>query len=266
MDAHQMMTFPVVFHIFGHPIPAHAVFELTGYVVGVQTYLLIRKREKNPAQPIEASLWIIVCCVFGALIGSKVLAWLELSPNELASITDWRALLGGKTIVGGLLGGWIGVELGKKWFGIARRTGDAYVLPLVLGIAIGRVGCFLTGLPDHTYGNPTNLPWGVDFGDGIPRHPTQLYEIFFVVVLGMAIWLRSRKPWTEGELFRLFMLGYFTFRVAVEFIKPVYRPSGLSAIQGACVVGIVMTLYGLIERPTSATSFTEVKRGRAEPS
>src|SRR5438874_1059548 len=118
------MTFPVVFHIFGRSVPAHPVFELAGYIVGVQTYLLIRRRERNPIQPIEASLWIIVCCVFGALIGSKVLAWLELSPDQLASISDWRALIGGKTIVGGLLGGWIGVEIGKKFFGITHRTGD----------------------------------------------------------------------------------------------------------------------------------------------
>lgn len=62
-------------------------------------------------------------------------------------------------------------------------TGDLYAIPLALGIAIGRVGCFLTGLPDNTYGTATALPWGINFGDGIPRHPTQLYEVLFLLLL-----------------------------------------------------------------------------------
>jgi len=70
---------------------------------------------------------------------------------------------------------------------------------LVMGIAIGRVGCFLTGLPDHTYGVHSSLPWAVDFGDG-PRHPTQLYEIAFVMLLGAAIFARSRGEYWNGEL------------------------------------------------------------------
>ena len=168
-----------------------------------------------------------------------------MSPDEIAQINDWRSLLGGKTIVGGLLGGWIAVELAKKYFGITQRTGDAYVAPLVLGIAIGRIGCFLTGLPDHTYGIATNLPWGVDFGDGIRRHPTQLYEIAFALLWGLVVWIRSRWPYARGELFRLFMFGYFSFRLLVEFIKPVYRPEGLSAIQWACVAGICICVYSM---------------------
>jgi prolipoprotein diacylglyceryltransferase len=49
-------------------------------------------------------------------------------------------------------------------------------LPLAIGIAVGRLGCFFAGLDDFTYGTPTTLPWGHDFGDGIARHPVQLYE------------------------------------------------------------------------------------------
>ena len=199
-----------------------------------------------PAHRPRAALWILVSCALGALLGSKLLALLERSPQDMMEDEPWQAFLGGKTIVGGLLGGWIGVELAKKWFGIVARTGDAYVLPLVLGIAIGRIGCFLTGLPDRTYGVATSLPWGVDFGDGIRRHPTQLYEVVWVLGLGAAILIRSRFPYPRGHLFRWFMLGYFGFRLMVEFIKPVFRPSGLSAIQFACVLGIIACGYGML--------------------
>ncbi len=71
----------------------------------------------------------------------------------------------------------------KRYIGLRTSTGDLYSIPLALGIAIGRIGCFLTGLSDNTYGIPTSLPWAINFGDGIPRHPTQLYEILFLLCL-----------------------------------------------------------------------------------
>jgi phosphatidylglycerol:prolipoprotein diacylglycerol transferase len=92
-------------------------------------------------------------------------------------------LMGGKTIVGALVFGLIAVELMKRYIGVRQSTGDLYAIPLALGIAIGRIGCFLTGLSDNTYGTPTKLPWAINFGDGIPRHPTQLYEITFLLLL-----------------------------------------------------------------------------------
>ena len=84
------------------------------------------------------------------------------------------------------------------------------------------------------------------FGDG-PRHPTQLYEIAFLIVLGIALLLRMRHSHENGRLFRLFMLGYLAFRFAVEFIKPVYNPYlGLSAIQIACLVGSACCLRSFL--------------------
>jgi prolipoprotein diacylglyceryltransferase len=243
------MTFPVVLHIAGHPVPVHGVCELAAYAVGMQTFLLINRRNRSSWTG-DAKFWIILWCALGAMVGSKFLALVEMSPVEILHVSNWMDFLGGKTIVGGLLGGWVGVEIAKKYFRISERTGDGFVAPLALGIAIGRVGCFLTGLPDHTYGVATSLPWGIDFGDGVRRHPTQLYEILFVLAWGGVIWARSAWPYRKGDLFRLFMLGYFTFRLFVEFIKPVYRPDGLSAIQWACLWGIALAVYGLtMKRP-----------------
>jgi len=107
---------------------------------------------------------------------------------------------------------------------------------------VGRIGCFLTGLDDHTYGTPTALPWGVNFGDG-PRHPTQLYEIAFIALLAILLALRYRLAYTNGKTFRLFMAGYLLFRFAVEFIKPTYKPYlGVSMIQVASLIGAIIAL------------------------
>jgi len=116
-------------------------------------------------------------------LGSKVLFWLEDPRLTLANLHNPAYFVGGKTIVGALAGGLITVELIKRYIGLRTSTGDLYAIPLAAGIAIGRIGCFLTGLADNTYGTPTNLPWAINFGDGIPRHPTQLYEIVFLLAL-----------------------------------------------------------------------------------
>jgi prolipoprotein diacylglyceryltransferase len=149
--------------------------------------------------------------------------------------TDPAYLLGGKSIVGGLIGGLIAVELVKRWRSVVVATGDLLVLPLILGIAIGRIGCFLSGLADRTYGIGTSLPWGVDFGDGVLRHPTQVYEIAFLAGLFAVMVLLDRRLSVLGDQFKLFMLAYMTFRLAVDFLKPAIHIGGLSAIQWACL-------------------------------
>jgi phosphatidylglycerol---prolipoprotein diacylglyceryl transferase len=242
------MTFPVDLTLFGfHPHP-HAVFEVLAYAGGFQLYLFLRRRWPRAAVLLEANLWLIVGCVFGALFGSKVLAWLESPMDYWSHRAELSTWIGGKTIVGGLLGGWVGVEIAKKRLGITHSTGDVYVFPLIVGMSLGRVGCFLTGLADHTYGIRSSLPWAIDFGDG-PRHPTQLYEIAFLLVLGAILLLRARRPYENGRLFRLFMLGYFAFRFFIEFIKPRYAPYlGLSMIQLASLAGALYAGWQLSHR------------------
>jgi phosphatidylglycerol:prolipoprotein diacylglycerol transferase len=233
------MQFPYYIHLFGFKLHPHLLFELLAYSAGFQLYLLLRKRwpRREAAVPIEQAMWIIVGCVFGALAGSKLLAWVESFQHYWSNRHQLHIVLGGKTIVGGLLGGWVGVEIVKKRLGVTHSTGDLFVFPLILGMCIGRVGCFLTGLPDHTCGVHTSFPWAVDFGDG-PRHPAQLYEIGVLLLIGVVLLLRLRSSAFNGELFRLFMLGYLSFRFLVEFIKPSDKPlAGLSPIQVACALG-----------------------------
>ncbi|MGH7192375.1 MAG: prolipoprotein diacylglyceryl transferase, partial [Candidatus Saccharimonadales bacterium] len=232
------MSFPVYFHILGHRVHPHGVMEVIAYAGGFQLYRMTRGRWPRAKMSFEQTLWIFVGAVFGALIGSKVLACVESLPSYWPHRFDPQVWFEGKTIVGGLLGGWAGVEIAKKLTGITHSTGDAFVFPLIFGMAVGRVGCFLTGLADHTYGIATTLPWGVDFGDGIRRHPAQLYDIVFLAVLagGLLVWRQRLSH--NGQLFRIFLACYFAWRLGVEFLKPTWKPYlGLSAIQLACVLG-----------------------------
>jgi phosphatidylglycerol---prolipoprotein diacylglyceryl transferase len=228
--------FPVYLHLGSWRIHPHLFFETLAYAAAFRVYLWLRRRNGD-ALPDANRWWVICAAIGGALAGSKILYWLEDPRLTLANLDNPAFLLGGKTIVGALIGGLIAVELMKKFLGITRRTGDLFALPLCVGICIGRIGCFLTGLKDHTFGTATSLPWGVNFGDGVARHPTQLYEIIFAAVLGAFLWTRSNREHREGDIFKMFMVAYFSFRLACDFLKPDVRVfMKLTSIQWACVV------------------------------
>jgi len=223
------------------PHPAlHLLFESLAYLVGFAIYRHLRKSRGDLLD--EQQRWqIIAAAAVGALLGSRALGLLEQSPLPQFH-WSWQLLLapGGKTIVGGLLGGWLAVELVKALSGIRSRTGDLFAVPLCIGIAVGRIGCFLAGLADDTYGTPTNLPWGVDFGDGISRHPTQLYEIIFLLALAALLSRWSARPHRNGVIFRAFMAAYLAFRFAIDFIKPQPQVHGLNWIQWACLAALAV--------------------------
>ncbi|OYT73850.1 MAG: diacylglyceryl transferase [Chloracidobacterium sp. CP2_5A] len=237
------MSFPHDIRLPGMVIPIHLVCEALAYGVGFRLYVRARRRQLSA----EQAVWTLVGCLFGAWLGSKLLAWLETPTLYWRYRANPLIWLEGKSIVGGLLGGWAGVEVAKRLTGVRQATGDAYVTPLIVGIAIGRVGCFLTGLTDGTCGVATDLWWGVDFGDGLPRHPTQLYEIAYLAALGATLrWMASADD-PPGAMFRRFLLGYFGFRLTAEFIKPrpFLYPWGLTAIQTAALLGMGAAGYDL---------------------
>lgn len=240
------MDFPVYLNLGFIKLHPHPVFELLAYFIGFRVYLHTRQKGRLPT---NLAVWVVVGATLGAALGSKLLFWLEDPMATLANWNDPVYMMGGKTIVGGLLGGLIGVELMKKRIGVTRSTGDDFVLPLIVGMILGRIGCFLTGLDDHTHGTPTSWPTAIDFGDGIPRHPTQLYEIVWLLVTGAVLITVKRRmqthswSWPEGALFQLFMLSYLSFRFAVDFIKPTIHPYWIfNNIQLAALAGMVYYL------------------------
>lgn len=246
-----------VLHLSPHPA-LHPVFEALAYAVGYRVYVRA-KRARGDVIDDQQRWQIIAAAAVGALVGSRVLGLLEQAPR--ISLT-WQQLVlpgGGKTIVGGLLGGWIAVELIKKVAGIRTRTGDLFAIPLCIAIAVGRVGCLLAGLADDTYGTPSTLPWAVDFGDKIGRHPTQAYEILFLAAIALALhlWQRYGRS-ANGSVFRAFLASYLGWRLLIDFLKPQPLTHGLNAIQWACVAGLIgLALAALKTSPRSIPHIRE---------
>ncbi len=232
------MQFPIDIDLGFVRMPAHLLLEVLAYTLGYRYYAALRRR----GDPISdlARMWIFIGAVTGGLLGSRLLALLE-HPETWATAHSVPELLAGKTIVGGLLGGLVGVEWTKRRLGVRVSSGDLMVYPLLLGLMIGRVGCFMAGLGDGTHGVASSLPWAIDLGDGVPRHPLPLYEIGFLGLLWLGLRrLQARVRLADGALFKLWMVAYLGFRLAIELLKPEPRPwIGLSAIQLACVAGLI---------------------------
>ncbi len=221
----------------------HFVFEWLAILTGVQIYRWLKRCKGQKTITEGHSFTIIIGCIIGAGIGNKLLFVFEYP--QLWAEQGLYALTQGQSIVGGLLGGLIGVEIAKKYCGVRHSTGDDFILPLIVGTIIGRIGCFLAGLHDSTFGIATSLPWGIDFGDKINRHPTQIYDILAVISLGISLWLgrTSLRP-VAGLSFKLYLSGYLIWRLIIDELKPVPYAYwlGLSGIQWVCIFALLVYL------------------------
>ncbi len=236
-----MFAFPLT----GHPQLLHTLFEAGAISGGGYFYRLLLNHDGVSARKLldGSRFAVLLGCIFGAALGNKLMFWIEM-PHLLPLYWNKPQLwFAGQSMVGGMLGGLLGVEFAKKLSGVRQSTGDAFVFPILLGLMIGRIGCFVAGLADGTYGVPTTLPWGVDFGDGMNRHPTQLYEILFAGALWVALYrLRQRGALAPGLLFRLMLSAYLLWRLLVDALKPVPFDYGfgLSGIQLACAIALAI--------------------------
>jgi len=234
-----VLPIPFEPRIWGWTVNVHLVLEYIAFFSAYRYYVYLRKKATDPIPPANR-LSIILGAALGAFLGSRVVGFLE-NPFIDMSVANIILLFNVKTIMGGLFGGLLGVETAKKIIGEKHSSGDLFTLPIIVGIFIGRVGCFLSGVNEFTYGTPTSSFMGMDLGDGVLRHPIALYELIFLMLLFFALRSLYRKGGLEsGLLFRLFMLCYFGFRFAIEFIKPnVFLVLGLSSIQWLCVLCFV---------------------------
>ena len=223
------MNFPYQFELFGSKVYYHFVFETLAFFVGIRLYYFLKKKIQDPIDDINR-LWILLGAMIGALIGSRLIAVLEI--ENFWQHLSFLEIYQNKTVAGGFLGGLLGVELIKKCIGVKIASGDIYVIPILIALFIGRIGCFLMGTSESTFGIETTFFTGMNLGDGKLRHPVALYEMGLMIVFLLFFLNIENKQMQNGDRFKLFMILYFLYRFLVEFIKP-YHPIllQLSSIQ-----------------------------------
>ncbi|KUI22841.1 prolipoprotein diacylglyceryl transferase [Mycobacterium sp. GA-2829] len=209
-------------HLGPVAVPVHGVFVGLGVLAALAVFIAeARRRGAVNEQSVVAATGALV----GGAIGMRLSGWarhLDVSANPTLA-EAWES--GSRSILGGLLGAYVGVLVAKRIGGYRGKTGDLFAPAVALGIAIGRIGCHLTEAP----GRPTALPWGVHAPATTPEcpacltgeamHPSFLYEIAFqLTAFAVLLWLRDRihRP---GELFVLYIAGYAAFRFLVEFTR-----------------------------------------------
>jgi len=183
-------------------------------------------------------LWMLAAIgVIAALFGSKLL-W-ALQPAEMASTAaqPWRVFAiwqGGLTLIGGLIFGF-GAALIYAWrVGLPiRKTFDVTMVGFGPAVAVGRIGCYLTGL--HP-GKPTSLPWGIDYL-GAVRHPIPLYESFLGVGLFALALVLYRRKLPAGVVGLSVGLAYLVGRSLFDLLRAV----GIDGADPRLVGGMTLT-------------------------
>jgi prolipoprotein diacylglyceryl transferase len=207
-------------------IGTHEAFVVFGALCATFVYLREADRHRELS---EQTIWIALGALVAGAIGAKAsTVWHYVAVAPEPSVVG-ALLYGGKSILGGLAGAYVGALVTKRLVGYRRPTGDFFAPAVALGMAIGRIGCFLT----EQVGTPTSLPWGIAVdaetakrlpmcptcAPGVPMHPSFLYEIaFHVVMCGVLVALRRRVA-VRGDLLKIYLLAYGVFRFAVEFVR-----------------------------------------------
>jgi len=230
---------PIIGHVGRYAIPSHEFFVFLGTVAAAVVFL---RETRRRGLGDERLLWIIAGTLLCGAIGAKLATvWRYVALSGDHSV-EGMLLRGGRSILGGLAGAYVGAIATKKLVGYTRSTGDLFAPAVALGMAIGRLGCFLS----EQVGTPTTLPWGLRFDDatlaripncpyctpGVALHPSFLYEIGFHLVMFVVLMRvilseakedsrakASGRPRVEGDLFKIYLLAYAVFRFFVEFVR-----------------------------------------------
>jgi len=191
----------------------------------------------------ESTLMVGSIGLLGGVLGAKLSMLVFLGPAEF-----WRLLptipMHGAALTGALIGGYTAIVLAERALNVTRCTGDLVAPFLPLGQAIGRLGNFLAG---DAYGSVTSLPWAI-YQEGAYRHPAQLYEMVLNLMLFAFLWRKRYTSFRDGELFRIYIVGYALIRFPMEFLR--YQPTpvaflGLTLVQWLCIGAVLGFGYQL---------------------
>jgi prolipoprotein diacylglyceryltransferase len=219
----------------------HLVFDAlawgTGMAVGVALYRW-RLREATAQVARVADGGYFACLAVGAIAG----AYLS------GSFTFWEqgVFALAHSVAGALVGAIIGVEVYKALRGIRMSTGIVFAGPFAAGVAVGRWGCLFAGLPDQTFGVATSWPWAVELGDGIARHPVQVYESLAMAAFCVAFvfGLQMRARWATAHGFYWLAIAYGAQRFVWEFMKP--YPALIGPFNHFHLMCVGLVIYGTV--------------------
>lgn len=222
-------------------ITSYGVCLLAGAIAATVVVSFTSKRDDLLAPRQTQVTDLTFMALMGGLIGARVrYVWENLDHFRTTSDgLDWKSMLdidqGGMVWYGGLIGGALAVA------GLALRRGipclalaDAVTPGVLIGLAFGRLGCFLNGC---CYGKACSLPWAVQFPEmAHPRHPAQLYETGVTTILAILLFIIHRRSARPGTVAGLGLITYGMWRFFNESLRDDYRHAGTLNDLGGWIV------------------------------
>ena len=201
-----------------HPLlpanPWYGLIAMAGVVVS--GYFWIRRHRAQPEM-----LVVYAAGLLAALVGAKLGYALAELPFDWGRPHLLTKLAVGKTILGALLGGYLGVEGGKRLVGHREATGDTFALLVPLGIAAGRVGCLTHGCCPGIACDPHW--WALRDSTGTYHLPAPVFELAFNLAAFAALLWLHRTHRQRGQLFHLYLIAYGSFRLLHEPLRDTPR-------------------------------------------
>lgn len=215
-----------------------SVTSALGMIIGL---LLIQKEGERKRldrdKLMDLGMYTVLFGILGARLGYIVLfdpIYYMKNPMAVFRITQGGLSIQGALLVGGMFAFWF---MKKKRMAV-WKTADAIVPGVILGQAIGRVGCDVFGVPMSR-----NWPWGVMVG-GELLHPAQLYEVALNLILFLVIWKRRQTAKFDGELFFIYVIGFAFNRFIVEFFRS--NPQAIGTLSIAHVISLLIIALGVL--------------------
>ena len=190
-------------------------------------------------QPRLFLIW--VGALGGVFVGAKLAYLFSEAATDWARPDRWLRLATGKSILGGLLGGWAGVEIAKALAGYRRSTGDRFAVIAPLAVGIGRIGCCLHGCCQGRI--VARSTWcTVTDPAGQPRWPSAQWELAFQIVAAVFFSAALRAGWWRDRLFFLYLAAYGLFRMLHEPLRD--TPTLIGDWSGYRILGALCVLLG----------------------
>ena len=237
---------PILAEIGGAEVSWHGLLMVLGIAIGIGLALYRAKHAEISREVIyTAMLWAIPLATVGARLVHVLdnIEYYSHSPEKIIAV--WE---GGLSFYGGLLGGIVAVVIWARVKGFSLgRFADLAAPCIILGLAIGRIGCVING---DAAGTPTSLPWGLVYTHPgayaplwVAGHPAPIYEIIWDLMVFTALWRLQGRLKPDGSLFLIFLALYSFGRFLISWVR--LEPEVLGPLHQAHIISLVLFVVAI---------------------
>lgn len=214
--------YPILFKLGPLNLYTYGLLYAIGLLAGSELFAYQARKSGIKDKIIYDYIFVLFIAI---IVGARLLFVFLNLPDYLTQ--PWKIFYfweGGMVFYGGLITGLLVTIWFVKQHSLSLWQIADWMAPvIVLGHAIGRIGCFFAGC---CYGRETHLPWAITFHNecslaplNVPLHPTQLYEAIANLVLFLVLWFNRTRPKFAGGLF----FGYLTISGIIRFVIEFFR-------------------------------------------